>query len=74
MTCPAPCGFQMCYICRSDIGATQGYAHFCTHFRADPGTPCQSCTRCLLFADENVGDVLRLVEARAEEDWELGRV
>ncbi|KAF2805492.1 uncharacterized protein BDZ99DRAFT_106216 [Mytilinidion resinicola] len=54
------CGYTMCYVCRADI-REQSYAHFCQHFREQPGV-CKICERCDLYRteDEEVGGQLML--------------
>ena len=40
------CGYQMCYVCRKDIGNGEGYRHFCEHFRPNGGRGCTECSKC----------------------------
>ncbi|KAL2158624.1 hypothetical protein VTH06DRAFT_4106 [Thermothelomyces fergusii] len=73
LTCP--CGYQMCYVCRKDIGgggdgADNGYQHFCQHFRPHgDGRKCTECTRCNLWETENEEEVLRRAKEEAERRW-----
>lgn len=62
------CGYAMCYICRSHIG-TEGYSHFCTHFRPDGGTGCLECAKCDLYKDEDEETVVAAARQKAEEEW-----
>ena len=62
-----PCGYAMCYICRSAIGS-EGYAHFCQHFRAYGGR-CRECNRCDLYAVEDEEVVIRQAAHQAEDEW-----
>ncbi|KAI0889023.1 uncharacterized protein GGS22DRAFT_152928 [Annulohypoxylon maeteangense] len=69
LTCP--CGYKMCYVCRKDIGpATEGYAHFCQHFRPEgDGRRCKECNKCNLWESENTEEILREAKAEAEKRW-----
>lgn len=72
LTCP--CGYKMCYVCRKDIGGTngegEGYRHFCDHFRPDGDPrPCTECTKCNLWESENTDLVLRQAKEQAEAKW-----
>ncbi|KAL0933058.1 uncharacterized protein CTRU02_212021 [Colletotrichum truncatum] len=72
LTCP--CGYKMCYVCRKDIGGTngegEGYRHFCDHFRPDGDPrPCTECTKCNLWESEDTDVVLRQAKEEAEEKW-----
>ncbi|KAK2033629.1 hypothetical protein LX32DRAFT_689925 [Colletotrichum zoysiae] len=72
LTCP--CGYKMCYVCRKDIGGTngdgEGYRHFCDHFRPDGDPrPCTECTRCNLWESEDTDLVLRQAKEEAEAKW-----
>lgn len=62
-----PCGYAMCYICRSPIGQ-EGYAHFCQHFRVSGGR-CQECDRCDLYKVEDEEAIIKRAAAKAEQDW-----
>jgi hypothetical protein len=68
MTCSV-CGYKMCYLCRADV-RDKLYKHFCTHFRAVPGTACKSCSLCSLFQDEVEDEIIQVARAAAEEEWE----
>ncbi|TDZ28682.1 E3 ubiquitin-protein ligase [Colletotrichum trifolii] len=72
LTCP--CGYKMCYVCRKDIGGSngegEGYRHFCDHFRPDGDPrPCTECTKCNLWESEDTDLVLRLAKEEAESKW-----
>ncbi|TDZ97093.1 E3 ubiquitin-protein ligase RNF216 [Colletotrichum sidae] len=72
LTCP--CGYKMCYVCRKDIGGSngegEGYRHFCEHFRPDGDPrPCTECTKCNLWESEDTDLVLRLAKEEAESKW-----
>ncbi|GAM90227.1 hypothetical protein ANO11243_082690 [Dothideomycetidae sp. 11243] len=62
-----PCGYAMCYICRAAIGS-EGYAHFCQHFREQAGR-CRECNRCDLYAVEDEEAIVRQAAHQAEADW-----
>lgn len=66
LTCP--CGYTMCYVCRADIG-TEGYQHFCQHFRQDPGTPCKECESCNLYVQEDEAGAIRRAAENAEKEY-----
>ncbi|KAI9167089.1 E3 ubiquitin-protein ligase RNF216 [Paramyrothecium foliicola] len=69
LTCP--CGYKMCYVCRSDLG-DEGYRHFCDHFRPDGDPrPCKECDRCNLWESEDSEEVLREAREEAERKWKL---
>ena len=65
------CGYTMCYLCRAEIGAREGYAHFCQHFRPSGGT-CGECEKCDLYRAEDAAVVIRQARERAEKDWWAG--
>ncbi|KAF2971646.1 hypothetical protein GQX73_g1939 [Xylaria multiplex] len=69
LTCP--CGYQMCYVCRKNIGApNEGYQHFCQHFRPEgDGRQCTECDKCNLWEAENTDAILRKAKADAERRW-----
>ncbi|OCL09266.1 hypothetical protein AOQ84DRAFT_397472 [Glonium stellatum] len=62
------CGYQMCYVCRAEIGK-ESYAHFCQHFRQDPGKACTECERCDLYRTEDEDVVIRRAAEKAEREW-----
>ena len=62
------CGYTMCYICRSEITAKEGYGHFCQHFRVNGGR-CGECERCDLYGDEDEQVVIRRAGEEAERAW-----
>ncbi|KXS12633.1 hypothetical protein M427DRAFT_157210 [Gonapodya prolifera JEL478] len=66
MTCPQ-CQYHICYICRRDI-STEGYQHFCTHFRPYGGR-CSQCSQCGLYERENDDQVRSEAAARAVDEW-----
>ncbi|TQS34676.1 hypothetical protein Golomagni_04930 [Golovinomyces magnicellulatus] len=63
------CGYQMCYICRKNIGSGEGYRHFCEHFRPNGGKSCTECTKCDLYRCEDDEVVLRKAKQEAEQLW-----
>ncbi|KAL2126402.1 hypothetical protein VTI74DRAFT_974 [Chaetomium olivicolor] len=71
LTCP--CGYQMCYVCRKDIGGDgpgAGYQHFCQHFRPHgDARKCNQCSKCNLWETENMDEVLRKAQEEAERKW-----
>lgn len=64
------CGYIMCYVCRQQISKSEGYNHFCRHFRPD-GTQrkCTQCTRCDLWATPDDAEVIRQAARDAEKEW-----
>ncbi|KAI5783887.1 hypothetical protein DFH27DRAFT_596467 [Peziza echinospora] len=62
------CGYIMCYVCRADI-RTEGYQHFCQHFRQVPGTTCPDCDKCDLYVQEDEDMVIRQAAQVAEEEY-----
>ncbi|KAF2013050.1 hypothetical protein BU24DRAFT_425614 [Aaosphaeria arxii CBS 175.79] len=64
------CGYVMCYVCREGLGS-QGYTHFCQHFRDTPGRPCAECNKCDLYRveDDDLA-VARAKEVAAAAWWE----
>jgi hypothetical protein len=62
------CGYAMCYICRQEITASEGYAHFCQHFRPAGGR-CTECFKCDLYGDEDEEKSIRLAVQEAEKAW-----
>ena len=66
------CGYQMCYVCRRDIGAPgEGYRHFCEHFRPNGGRGCSECEKCDLYRIEDEEGVVARAKERAEVKWML---
>nr|OQO26113.1 hypothetical protein B0A51_04507 [Rachicladosporium sp. CCFEE 5018] len=65
------CGYTMCYTCRCEITAKEGYQHFCQHFRP-AGGKCSQCERCELYGDEDEEAVVRRAVERAERKWMEG--
>ena len=63
------CGYQMCYVCRKDIGDGEGYRHFCEHFRPNGGRSCTECTKCDLYRCEDDEVVVRKAKEEAERRW-----
>ena len=63
------CGYQMCYVCRKDIGDGEGYRHFCEHFRPNGGRGCTECTKCDLYRCEDDEVVVRKAKEEAERRW-----
>ncbi|KAF2188659.1 hypothetical protein K469DRAFT_565534 [Zopfia rhizophila CBS 207.26] len=62
------CGYSMCYVCREGL-ATQGYGHFCQHFREQPGESCRQCDKCDLYRVEDEELVVKRAKERAEREW-----
>lgn len=62
------CGYQMCYVCRQEIGK-ESYAHFCQHFKPDPGRSCVECERCDLYKTEDEDVMIRRAAKAAERRW-----
>ncbi|KAJ2999740.1 hypothetical protein HDV02_001983 [Globomyces sp. JEL0801] len=67
MSCPY-CKYVMCYICRQDI-RSEGYSHFCEHFRIVAGSACNQCTKCDLYQKEADAEVVRKAAIKAEQEW-----
>ncbi|KAI9745386.1 MAG: hypothetical protein M1818_000920 [Claussenomyces sp. TS43310] len=63
------CGYQMCYVCRKDIGNGEGYRHFCDHFRPNGGRGCAECEKCDLYRCEDDEVVVRKAKEDAERIW-----
>lgn len=63
------CGYQMCYVCRKDIGSGEGYRHFCEHFRPTGKEGCMSCNKCDLYRCEDDEVVVRKARVEAEKRW-----
>ena len=63
------CGYQMCYVCRKDIGNGEGYRHFCEHFRPNGGRGCTECTKCDLYRCEDDEVVVKKAKEDAERQW-----
>jgi len=63
------CGYQMCYVCRKDIGNGEGYRHFCEHFRPNGGRGCAECSKCDLYRCEDDEVVVRKAKEEAERQW-----
>ena len=47
----------------------EGYNHFCSHFRINPGSRCTECSKCDLYASEDEEVVARRAGERAEREW-----
>jgi len=58
MTCPPPCKWLICYICRKDITKI-GYKHFCQA----PHCSHKKCGKCVLFSDGVADDRLAMRDA-----------
>lgn len=67
LTCT--CGYQMCYVCRKDIGNGEGYRHFCEHFRPNGGRGCSECSKCDLYRCEDDEVVVQKAKEEAEKTW-----
>ncbi|KAG9247785.1 hypothetical protein BJ878DRAFT_134531 [Calycina marina] len=63
------CGYQMCYVCRKDIGNGEGYRHFCEHFRPNGGRGCKECAKCDLYRCEDDEVVVKKAKENAERLW-----
>lgn len=63
------CGYQMCYVCRKDIGSGEGYRHFCEHFRPNGGRGCTECSKCDLYRCEDDEVVVKKAKEEAEKQW-----
>ncbi|EKD19789.1 RING finger protein (Zin) [Drepanopeziza brunnea f. sp. 'multigermtubi' MB_m1] len=63
------CGYQMCYVCRKDIGNGEGYRHFCEHFRPNGGRGCTECSKCDLYRCEDDEVVVKKAKEDAERLW-----
>ncbi|TAQ84398.1 hypothetical protein B7494_g7268 [Chlorociboria aeruginascens] len=63
------CGYQMCYVCRKDIGNGEGYRHFCEHFRPNGGRGCTDCAKCDLYRCEDDEVVVKKAKEEAERQW-----
>lgn len=63
------CGYQMCYVCRKDIGNGEGYRHFCEHFRPNGGGGCIECSKCDLYRCEDDEVVVKKAKEEAERQW-----
>lgn len=63
------CGYQMCYVCRKDIGNGEGYRHFCEHFRPNGGRGCTDCSKCDLYRCEDDEVVVKKAKEDAERQW-----
>ncbi|KAH8774850.1 hypothetical protein BGZ57DRAFT_794561 [Hyaloscypha finlandica] len=63
------CGYQMCYVCRKDIGNGEGYRHFCEHFRPNGGRGCTECSKCDLYRCEDDEVVVKKAKEEAERQW-----
>lgn len=80
------CGYSMCYLCRTALGAPsfidypparrvaedmEGYRHFCEHFRVNPGRPCTECRKCELYRSEDEDAVVKSAGEIAEREWRV---
>lgn len=63
------CGYQMCYVCRKDIGSGEGYRHFCEHFRPTGNGSCNQCEKCDLYRCEDDEVVVKKAKEEAERRW-----
>lgn len=62
------CGYSMCYVCRQGL-ASEGYQHFCGHFRERPGQSCTECNKCDLYRVEDEERAVKRAKERAEAEW-----
>jgi len=58
----------MCYLCRQDI-REERYQHFCQHFRPIPGFPCNTCSKCELFAAADDDRLTRAAGTKAMDEY-----
>jgi hypothetical protein len=80
------CGYSMCYLCRTALGPpsfiqyprlrqqaenTEGYRHFCEHFRLNPGKPCMECRKCDLYKSEDEDAIVKRAGEVAEQEWRV---
>ncbi|KAI9710365.1 MAG: hypothetical protein M1820_002860 [Bogoriella megaspora] len=63
------CGYTMCYVCRKHIRPTEGYNHYCQHFRAVPGRLCTQCDKCDLYYCEDEAVLMKRAKENAEKEW-----
>lgn len=49
----------------------EGYKHFCEHFRINPGSRCNECSKCDLYQAEDEEAVARRAGEEAEREWRL---
>lgn len=47
----------------------EDYRHFCEHFRVNPGSRCNECTKCDLYQAEDEDAIVRRAGERAEREW-----
>lgn len=50
---------------------SEGYKHFCEHFRINPGSRCTECNRCDLYLAEDEEAVARRAGEKAEREWRI---
>lgn len=50
---------------------SQGYKHFCEHFRINPGTRCTECNKCDLYLAEDEEAIARKAGEKAEREWRM---
>jgi hypothetical protein len=80
------CGYSMCYLCRTALGAPsfienpraagardemEGYRHFCEHFRVNPGRSCSECRKCDLYRSEDEASIVKRAGEVAEQEWRV---
>ncbi|GAA5968886.1 hypothetical protein JCM11641_000767 [Rhodosporidiobolus odoratus] len=70
------CSALYCWACRSPISSSEGYRHFCQHFRAEAGAPCTECSKCHLFQEtdeesrvRDAASLARIKWARENPEW-----
>jgi hypothetical protein len=54
-----------------EFDESEGYKHFCEHFRINPGSRCTECTKCNLYQAEDEEVVARRAGEKAEREWRL---
>ncbi|ORY88090.1 hypothetical protein BCR35DRAFT_302003 [Leucosporidium creatinivorum] len=69
------CGAASCFVCRQEISDTEGYAHFCQHFRAVRFTlgDCTECTKCNLWRAPDDDQAAAVAAKEAQERWSKER-
>jgi hypothetical protein len=50
---------------------TEGYKHFCEHFRPNAGSRCTQCTKCDLYQVEDEDAVAQRAAEKAEREWRI---
>ena len=50
---------------------TEGYKHFCEHFRIIPGSACTECNKCGLYQTEDEEAVAQRAGEQAQREWRI---